>query len=83
LAILLVPSLKGAFEKLYGYTSDADGIRHALLEEDSVTFEQANSCLLFVPLSQIMLSVLSKRWIWFLQPSIPDNQFRWAKCGGL
>jgi hypothetical protein len=40
-AILLVPSLKGAF-KLYGYTSDADGIRHALLEEDSVTFEQAN-----------------------------------------
>jgi hypothetical protein len=45
LAILLVPSLKRAFDKLYGYTSDADGIRHALLEEDSVTFEQAKFML--------------------------------------
>lgn len=25
----LHPALKGAFEKLYGYSSDADGIRHA------------------------------------------------------
>ena len=38
-------SLKGAFDKLYGYTSDADGIRHALLEEDKVTFEQAKFML--------------------------------------
>ena len=40
-----VPSPKGAFDKLYGYTSDADGIRHALLEEDKVTFEQAKFML--------------------------------------
>jgi hypothetical protein len=41
----LHPSLKGAFDKLYGYTSDADGIRHALLEEDKVTFEQGKFML--------------------------------------
>ena len=28
------PALEGAFSKLYGYTSDADGIRHALLEDN-------------------------------------------------
>jgi hypothetical protein len=41
----LHPSLKGAFDKLYGYTSDADGIRHALLDEDKVTFDQAKFML--------------------------------------
>jgi AbiJ-like protein len=41
----LHPALKGAFEKLYGYTSDADGIRHALLEEDTVSFDQAKFML--------------------------------------
>ena len=30
---LLHPSLKDGFIKLYGYTSDADGIRHAMLDE--------------------------------------------------
>jgi len=39
------PALEGAFSKLYGYTSDADGIRHALLDEDRVTFEQAKFML--------------------------------------
>ena len=29
------PALKEAFSKLYGYTSDEQGIRHALLEKDS------------------------------------------------
>ena len=33
----LHPALKEAFSSLYGYTSDADGIRHALLEEDNLT----------------------------------------------
>ncbi|WP_268793358.1 hypothetical protein [Pseudoxanthomonas sp. Root65] len=32
----LHPSLKEAFLKLYGYTSDANGIRHALLGESSL-----------------------------------------------
>ena len=30
---LLHPALKDGFIKLYGYTSDADGIRHAMLDE--------------------------------------------------
>ncbi|MCY4109835.1 MAG: hypothetical protein OXG11_12515 [Chloroflexi bacterium] len=29
----LHPALKGAFSRLYGYTSDEDGIRHALLDD--------------------------------------------------
>jgi hypothetical protein len=35
------PALKGAFDKLYGYTSDAEGIRHALLKESNLDFEDA------------------------------------------
>lgn len=41
----LHPALKAAFSKLYGYTSDAGGIRHALLDEDRVTFDQAKFML--------------------------------------
>jgi hypothetical protein len=41
----LHPALRAAFEKLYGYTSDADGIRHALLDDDRVTFEEAKFML--------------------------------------
>jgi hypothetical protein len=37
----LSPALKGAFEKLYGYTSSADGIRHAMMDESSLDFEDA------------------------------------------
>jgi hypothetical protein len=33
----LHPALKKAFSSLYGYTSDADGIRHALLEESNLS----------------------------------------------
>ncbi|WP_164742596.1 AbiJ-NTD4 domain-containing protein [Caldicellulosiruptor changbaiensis] len=35
------PALKEAFEKLYGYTNDAEGIRHALLEEPNLNYEDA------------------------------------------
>ena len=46
------PALRSAFSSLYGYTSDEGGIRHALLESDSVTFEEAMfflvSCSAFV-----------------------------------
>lgn len=46
------PALRGAFQKLYGYTSDADGIRYALLEESNLDFEDAKfmlvSCSAFV-----------------------------------
>ncbi len=34
-------ALRKAFIKLYGYTSDAEGIRHALLEESSLDLEDA------------------------------------------
>jgi hypothetical protein len=33
----LHPSLKAGFSKLYGYTSDEGGIRHAMLEESNLT----------------------------------------------
>lgn len=46
------PALNGAFQKLYGYTSDANGIRHSLSGEDSLEFEDAKfmlvSCSAFV-----------------------------------
>lgn len=46
------PALKSSFSKLYGYTSDADGIRPALLEESNLNFEDAKfilvSCSAFI-----------------------------------
>lgn len=48
----LHPALKDGFDKLYGYTSDADGIRHALLKKSNIDFEDAKfmlvSCSAFV-----------------------------------
>ena len=48
----LHPALKKAFENLYGYTSDAEGIRHALLDEPNLDFEDAKfmlvSCSAFI-----------------------------------
>jgi len=45
-------ALKKAFSSLYGYTSDAEGIRHALLDEPNLDFEDAKfmlvSCSAFV-----------------------------------
>jgi len=43
--IELHTALQQAFKKLYGYTSDAEGIRHALLEEASLDFEDAKFML--------------------------------------
>lgn len=46
------PALREAFQKLYGYTSDADGIRHALLKDSNLDFEDAKfmlvSCSAFI-----------------------------------
>jgi hypothetical protein len=39
------PALEAAFIKLYGYTSDASGIRHALIEGESAAFEEAKFML--------------------------------------
>jgi hypothetical protein len=41
----LHPALRGAFAKLYGWTSDEDGIRHALMEESSLDFADAQFML--------------------------------------
>lgn len=35
------PAFKAAIEKMYGYTSDANGIRHALLDEPEIKSEDA------------------------------------------
>lgn len=46
------PALKSAFSSLYGYTNDAEGIRHALMEESSLTSADARfmliSCSAFI-----------------------------------
>lgn len=34
-------ALQGAFIKLYGYTSDEDGIRHAILEDKDIDYDEA------------------------------------------
>ena len=45
-------ALKKAFSSLYGYTSDAEGIRHALMEESNLTNNDARfmliSCSAFI-----------------------------------
>lgn len=43
--INLHTSLERGFKQLYGYTSDADGIRHALTEESTCDFEDAKYML--------------------------------------
>jgi hypothetical protein len=48
----LHPALRSALDKLYGYTSDASGIRHALTDGPNVEFEDAKfmlvSCSAFI-----------------------------------
>jgi len=39
------PALKNSISSLYGYTSDADGIRHALLEDENLNQEDAKFML--------------------------------------
>lgn len=50
--INLHPALEGAFVKMYAFTSDEGGIRHALLDESDLAFEDAKfmlvSCCGFV-----------------------------------
>jgi hypothetical protein len=42
---LIHPALKSALSKLYGYTSDSDGIRHAMLDEPNVSFADSKFML--------------------------------------
>src|SRR3990172_2593224 len=43
--LTLHPALKKAFKQLYGYSSDSSGIRHALLDETTLEFEDAKFML--------------------------------------
>jgi len=43
--ISIHPALKKAFNNLYGYTSDKEGIRHALIDEPNLNFEDAKFML--------------------------------------
>jgi len=52
-------ALRSAFEKLYGYTSDAEGIRHALLEENKL--EQEDAIFMLVTCSAFVSYVIAKR----------------------
>jgi len=62
--IKLHGALKSAFNSMYGYTSSADGIRHALLDETNLDFEDAKfmlvSCSAFI---NYLLSKASKAGI--------------------
>ena len=40
-SINIHPTLKSAFNKLYGWTSDADGIRHAMTDVPNLQAEDA------------------------------------------
>jgi hypothetical protein len=50
--IKLHPALEKGFKQIYGYTSDTDGIRHALMEESTCDLEDAKyilvSCSAFI-----------------------------------
>ncbi|MCU1239962.1 MAG: hypothetical protein JWO71_688 [Candidatus Acidoferrum typicum] len=52
-------ALRSAFEKLYGYTSDAEGIRHALFEENKL--EQEDAVFMLVTCSAFVSYVIAKR----------------------
>ena len=57
-------ALKSAFNSLYGFTSDSNGIRHALLDETNLTFDDAKfmlvTCSAFV---NYLKSVMAKAHI--------------------
>ncbi|MBI4282995.1 MAG: hypothetical protein HY663_00835 [Chloroflexi bacterium] len=56
--IKLHGALKAAFGALYGYTSDEDGIRHKILEEKEIYFEDA--LFLFVSCSAFINYLIQK-----------------------
>jgi hypothetical protein len=41
----LHPALSQAFDKMYGYTSDASGIRHSLIDDPNITYADAKFML--------------------------------------
>jgi AbiJ N-terminal domain 4 len=57
----LHPALKSGFSSLYGWTSEADGIRHALMNDDKLTFDEAKFMLVACSaFSNYLISVYAK-----------------------
>jgi hypothetical protein len=60
----LHPALRTAFSNLYGYTSNEDGIRHAILESQNVGFDEAKFflvvCSTFTNFVQVKIATLKK-----------------------
>jgi hypothetical protein len=52
-------ALRSAFEKLYGYTNNADGIRHALMEEANL--EQEDAIFMLVACSSFVSYLIAKQ----------------------
>jgi hypothetical protein len=52
-------ALRSAFDKLYGYTSDAEGIRHALMEEPQL--QQEDAVFMLAACSAFISYVAAKR----------------------
>jgi len=62
--VSLHSALKSAFSQLYGYTSDAEGIRHFLLDEPNLNFEDAKFMLVVCSaFFNYLISKLSKAGI--------------------
>lgn len=60
--INLHPALTAAFSKLYGYTSDEGGIRHALHDAENIRFEDAS-----------FFMVVCSAFINFVESSVAEN----------
>jgi hypothetical protein len=54
------PSLKEAIKKLYGWTSDEGGIRHAEKENETLTADEAEARFMLVQCSALVNYIISK-----------------------
>ncbi len=59
--IRIHPALKGAFSRLYGYTSDETGIRHSLLEDDTSPVGRDEAVFMLGACASFVTYLLSKR----------------------
>ena len=59
--LLKHPALKNAFKKLYGYTSDEQGIRHALLEQQSADVGLDEALFMFGACASFAAYLTAKR----------------------
>ena len=53
--------LKRAFGQLYGYTSDAEGIRHAMVFENKANVDEADALFMFGACASFVAYLLSRQ----------------------